>query len=149
MKLIGNGFTLEAPAGWQDRTITTLVGPTGRGGFAPNVVVIREPLPSDVQLEDYTRSQLERTLAEIPGLEVLSERTMDINGIRAVQRLQRFSAGGRRIQQSQIYALGAGVVLAITCSAQQEEFAASLAAFETITSSLGLFDPGLGPTTMH
>jgi hypothetical protein len=149
MKLIGNGFTVEAPGGWQDRTITTILGPPGPSGFAPNVVMIRDPLPPSVRLEDYARSQLERTIAEVPGLEVLSERTIDLNGIRTIQRLQRFSASGRRIQQSQIYALGASVVLAITCSAQQEEFAASLAAFEKITSSLAFFDPDPRPTGVH
>lgn len=140
MRLIANGFAVETPPGWEDRSITTVVGPTGRGGFAPNVVVIRERVAEGTRLEDYARVQLGRTAAEIPGIAVVSERKIELHGRPAIERVHRFPAGGRSIQQWQIYLLGPGAALAITCSAQAEEFDACLAAFEQIVSSLRFFD---------
>jgi hypothetical protein len=141
VKLIANGFSTDVPAGWEDRTLTTLVGPTGSGGFAANVVVTRERVEAGVGLEAYARAQLQATSAEIPGLEVLDERPATLDGGPAFQRLQRFSAGGRRIQQAQTYRLAAGVAFVITCSAQQEDFDSNLASFERIVRSFRFFDP--------
>jgi hypothetical protein len=121
--------------------MTTLVGPVSRGGFAANVVVVRERRTPGLRIEDYASAQRRGTAAELPGLEVFDERSVTLHGMPAFQRLQRFTAGGRRIQQAQTFLLGPKAILALTFSAELEDFDSQLPALRQITESLRLFDP--------
>ncbi len=141
MRVIANGFALEMPQGWEDRTMTTLIGVQGPGGFVPNVVVVRERVPANTRLEGYARAQLEYSVAELPGLEVISERTIDLRGTRAIVRVQRFTSAGRSIQQSQAHLIAAPMAYVVTCSAEAVEFETNLPAFDAIMNSLAFFDP--------
>ena len=141
MRTIANGFATDLPAGWEDRSMTTLVGPRGKGGFAPNVVVTRERL-SGARLEEYARTQLEGASAQLPGLQVIGEKRGELGGLASIRRLQRFTTGGKQIQQSQTFALGPDRAVVVTCSAQLEEFDECLPAFEEVLASFRFFDTG-------
>lgn len=135
MNVIANGFVAELPAGWEDRTMVTLVGPLGAQGFAANIVITREPLGASRSLEDYVRKQLAAMKAELPALEVLDERAIAHQGAPAFQRLQRFQAGSHEVQQAQTFVLAGSTVFVITCSAASADFDASLPSFRSITAS--------------
>ncbi|MBL8149067.1 MAG: DcrB-related protein [Blastocatellia bacterium] len=141
MRMIANGFLTDLPSGWSDRSMITLVGSTGESGFAANVVVIREVLPKSTTLKDYVMQQKKAMQDEIAGVEILDERPISIGNLPAYQRLQRFSLEGQTIQQAQTFIAGNGLVFAITCSANVEEFDANIEAFRHITTSFKLFSP--------
>lgn len=140
MKLISNGFVTALPEGWEDRSMITLVGPAGGAGFAPNVVVMRQRVAPQTGVEDYARQQRAATEAEIPGLEVLDERAALVGGAPAFQRLQRFAAQGRLLQQAQTYVLGDGVVFVLTCTATLEQFDEQIPHFRSVVENFRLFD---------
>lgn len=141
MKTIANGFAADLPPGWDDRTLTTWIGPTGPSGFAPNVVVLRQPTPGEIGLVSFAQSQLQATRAEFQDLEVLAERITKLGGFEALERLQRFSAGGRILKQSQSFIVRGNMAWVLTCSAQLEEFESNAPAFEKVVRSLRFFDP--------
>jgi hypothetical protein len=132
MKFVANGFTTEMPEGWQDRSMITLVNTAGEAGFAPNAVIMREPVSPRTSIEDYAAQQRLLTIREIPDLEVLDERPATVNGAPAFQRLQRFESQGRRLQQAQTYVLGDSMVFVITCTATLEQFNQNISAFRHI-----------------
>lgn len=140
MKLVANGWATELPAGWQDRSMVTMVKPSDGRTFAPNVVVTRQPVTPQTSVEDFARQQRAATLAEIPDLQILDERPTQVAGAPAFQRLQRFASRGQNIQQAQTYVLKDAVVLVITCTATLEQFDAQIADFRRILDSFRFFD---------
>lgn len=140
MKLIANGFVTELPEGWEDRSMITLVRPGG-DDFTPNVVVMREPVAAGADVADYARQQRAITARELPDLEVLDERLTTVGGAPAFQRLQRFDAGGRRLQQAQVYVLAGRTAFVLTCTATLEQFDEQIPHFRRIVASFRPFDP--------
>jgi len=141
MRVIGNGFVTEVAAGWEDRSLITLVGPTSATGFAANIVVMREQVGPRRSIEDYAGRQRRAMEAQIDGLEVLDERPTRINGAAAFQRLQRFSTQGQRVQQAQTFILADGIVFAVTCTASLDDFNKHLDCFRRAVDSFRCFDP--------
>lgn len=141
MKTIGQGFALTLPAGWADRTMTTLVGPTGRSGFATNIIITQEPVAQGLTSADYARSQLQIARAQMPFLEIVDERSLPLNGAMAFQRLQRFYAEGHHVQQAQTYIVSGLRAFVITYSAAMAEFDSGLPALRQVTETFHLFDP--------
>jgi hypothetical protein len=141
MKLIANGFVTDIPEGWEDRSMITLVGPGGADDFAPNVVVMRERIEAGADVADYARRQRAMTEREIPDLQVLDERLTTVGGAPAFQRLQRFDAGGRRLQQAQVYVLTGHTAFVLTCTATLEQFDEQIPHFRRVVDSFRLFDP--------
>ena len=147
MRLIANGFVTDLPEGWEDRSMITLVGAagatgaTGATGFAPNVVIMRQRVAPQTNIEAYAREQRAATEAEIDDLEVIDERAATVGGAPAFQRLQRFSAQGRRLQQAQTYVLGDRVVFILTCTAALEQFNDHIAHFRRVVDNFRLFNP--------
>jgi len=138
MRLIGNGFVADLPVGWEDRTLTTLVGTIGRTGFTSNVVISRELVPDDTVVADYARAQLDA--APISDLQVISEHPTLVYGAPAHQRMQRFRAEGYEVQQQQTFVRGRGIVFVITCTATAEEFDEQLPLFRCVLESFRMFD---------
>lgn len=141
MKVIANGFAVELPKGWDDRSLITLAAPTSANGFAPNVVVTRERIPANVSIEAYAQAQRTAMKEEVPALEILDERATTINGAPAFQRLQRFTMEGQQLQQAQTYVLAQGLVFVITGTAAIADFDNQIPAFRQIIESFRLFDP--------
>lgn len=140
MRLIANGFVTELPEGWEDRSMITLVGGAGTAGFAPNVVIMRQGAAPQTSIEAYAREQRAATEAEIDDLEIVDERAATVGGAPAFQRLQRFSAQGRRLQQAQTYVLGDRVVFILTCTATLEQFNDHIAHFRRVVDTFRLFN---------
>lgn len=141
MKFIANGFVTELPDGWQDRSMLTLVNATDAGGFAPNIIVMRQSVAPETSIEDYVRQQRLITEAEIPDLEVLDERLAQVGGVPAFQRLQRFVAQGQTLQQAQTYVLGDREIFVLTCTATLEKFNDQIPYFRQVVENFRLFNP--------
>lgn len=130
-KFIANGWTAGLPDGWEDRSMITLVGETDASGFASNIVVTRQKVEAETNLENYAAIQAEMMRNEVADLQILDERAVEINGAKAFQRLQRFAAGGGQIiQQVQTFFLGGQIILAVTGTATLEAFDRSIPAFK-------------------
>ena len=130
-KITANGWTADLPDGWEDRSMITIVGETDASGFASNIVVTRQPVDAETNLEDYASIQAEMMQNEIGSVQILDERAIDINGAKAFQRLQRFSVDGAQIiQQVQTYFLHQKIIFAITGTATLESFDRSIPAFK-------------------
>lgn len=140
MKIIANGFTTIVPDGWDDRTMTTLVGSVGASGFAANIVVTRERVDARMSVEDYAAGQREAMLAEIPELEILDERPTSISGAPAFQRLQRFTIEGEQLQQAQTFVLANGIIFVITMTTTIADFDKQIPALRSVTDNLRFFD---------
>ena len=141
MRFIANGWTTELPAGWDDRSVITLVGPTDASGFAVNVVVTREQVDFATSVEDYAYEQSAAMYGEVEGYEVLDERSTTVDGAPAVQRLHRFDIEGAELQQVQTFVLGDGVVFVITGTATVADFDANIEAFRGVVEAFSLSAP--------
>jgi hypothetical protein len=141
MKTIGQGFTLALPSRWVDRTLTTLVAPVGRTGFAANIVITHELVSAGQTAAAYARAQLSVVKAQLPFLEVVDERAVQLQALPAFQRLQRFYAEGHQVQQAQTFIVSGARAYVITYSATVEEFDAGLPALREVTDTFKLFDP--------
>lgn len=134
-KIVANGWSAALPAGWEDRSVITLVGETDRYGFAANIVVTREKVAPQASVESYAREQAELMRAEAGEVQILDERAIKINNLHAYQRLQRFAPDGLPIQQVQTFILADGVIYAITGTATVEAFDRSIPAFKTFVET--------------
>jgi hypothetical protein len=138
------GYHPAGFAGWDDRSTITLVGPQGQEGFAANIVVTRQGL-NDPSVELFADQQLSQLNQEAERIEVLKERTTNINGNSAFQRHHILHIGQYRVQQIQSYLVreigtqATGFV--ITCSASASDFPEHLPAFNHFTEHFRFFDP--------
>lgn len=129
-KFTANGWTANLPAGWEDRSMITLVGETDASGFVANIVVTRQRIEARTTVEQFAGLQADLMKNEVEELQVLDERAVPIKGLPGYQRLQRFAAGGLLVQQVQTYILSGETVFAITGTATVEAFDRSIPAFK-------------------
>jgi hypothetical protein len=137
-KFTANGWQTAMPENWVDRSMITIVGETGASGIAANIVVTHEIVEENTLLEDYAAVQKEGMLTELKTLEILDERSAEINGLKSFQRLQRFSIEGLNIQQVQTFILQGNMIFAITGTAAIEDFNNSINAFREFTENFRL-----------
>jgi hypothetical protein len=137
-KVISTDWSASMPRGWEDRTMVTLVGPVSDDGFASNIVVTREKLEDTTTIEEYAKVQADLMREEIDGVELMDERSIEINGLHAFQRLQRFAIDDQIVQQVQTFVMGNDVIYAITGSSSVEDFNASIPAFKKFVESFEL-----------
>ncbi|HEY0429750.1 MAG TPA: DcrB-related protein [Pyrinomonadaceae bacterium] len=130
-KFIANGWTADWPDGWEDRSMITLVGETDGKGFASNIVVTRQKIEAGTSLADFAAIQAEMMRGEIGTLQIIDERAIEINGLEAFQRLQRFAASETQIiQQVQTFFLAGENIFAVTGTAAVERFDRAIPAFK-------------------
>lgn len=118
--------------------MVTLVGPISEDGFASNIVVTCEKLEDAATVEEYAQVQADLMREEIEGVELMDERSIEINGLPAFQRLQRFAIDDQFVQQVQTFILGNDVIYAITGSSSVEDFNASIPAFKKFVETFEL-----------
>jgi hypothetical protein len=140
MKLIANRFTFETQSGWEDRSVISVMGPVSAKGFAANVVVVHEKISSRESLEEYAGRQRQAMQARFPDIEVVDERAVRINGMAAVQRLQRFRSEGHDIQQVQTFLLAGGFIYTLSGTAALEEFDRHIQAFRQAVETFRVFE---------
>jgi hypothetical protein len=140
MKLIANGFAFDTGSGWEDRSVISVMGPVSAKGFAANLVVVREKISSRESLEEYAGRQAQAMSTQFPGVEILDERSIRINGMAAFQRLHRFRSEGHSIQQAQTFLLADGFIYTLTGTAELEEFDQHIQAFRQAVETFRVFD---------
>ena len=136
-----NDWTSVLPAGWNDRSMITLIGATGATGIAANIVVTKEETGGHVSIESYAEAQKRAMTAEIPQLQILDERPATVNAAPAFQRLQRFQIENVIIQQAQTFILSENAVYAITGTAAIEDFNEIIDALRQFTENFRLTNP--------
>jgi hypothetical protein len=139
-KVISTDWSASMPRGWEDRTMVTLVGPISEDGFASNIVVTREKLEDATTVEEYAQVQADLMREEIDGVELMDERSIEISGLPAFQRLQRFAIDDQIVQQVQTFIMGDNIIYAITGSSSVEDFNASIPAFKKFVETFELSD---------
>jgi hypothetical protein len=139
-KFIANGFSTVLPENWADRSVLTLVSQEAKGGFATNIIVLRQEVSGATSVEDYAREQLNAVAADVENFELLDERPATIQGQPSYQTLQRFTANGKILQQAQTYILHNRTIFAFTCTALVREFDAAIPAFRAVMDNLTFDD---------
>ncbi|MEP6901752.1 MAG: DcrB-related protein [Actinomycetota bacterium] len=138
MQFQGNGFNLQVPDDWQDRSIVSFIATVAPTEFAPNIVVTKETINSALSVEDYAHRQFSVTQAEVQGLSLLDRQNIEINGRPVVQIVQKISAHGLNLQQLQTFILGDEEIYILTCTAAAASFQQHLPQFQKIARSLRL-----------
>lgn len=137
-----NGWTSVLPAGWNDRSVITLIGATGAAGIAANIVVTKEETGGQaVSIESYAEAQKQAMMAELPQMQILDERPTTVNDAPAFQRLQRFQIENVIIQQAQTFILSENAVYAITGTAAIDDFNGIIDALRQFTENFRLTNP--------
>lgn len=138
-KFTAHGWTSALPAGWEDRSMITLVNAEdAETSFATNIVVTRQRTESSVEEFAVLQSALMRQELESNGtaLQILDERAVEVGGVSSYQRLQRFDAGnGQIIQQVQTFFQGQNEIFVVTGTATLEMFDRSIPAFKQFVES--------------
>lgn len=138
-----NNFKSQTPAGWEDRSTITLIGPT-TNGFASNLVVTRQSLPQGTSLADFATGQLNQLAQEVTGLQIEDERNAEFKGRKLVQRLHQFSANNTIVKQIQTYlvhSFKSGTVgFVITGTTSPEGFDAAMPAFKQFIEAFDIVE---------
>ena len=85
MEIRTGGFSLPVPAGWDDRTVPTLTGPTV-DGVATNIVVTRERLCDHMGLGAFAAGWVARLREELPVRELRPPQEAGTAGVRSQVR---------------------------------------------------------------
>ncbi len=130
---------IDVPPGWADRTVVTLTGPDDEG-FAPNIVVTREPLCDHLGLAGFADGWVARLREEVPVSEVRRGEQIVVAGQRAqLRRLSWAAAGLRLVQLAALVVVGqTGHAIVLTALADQSEEAEAI--FAGVLGSVRLPD---------
>lgn len=135
MRYQANNFTIETPDDWRDRSIITFAAPGAPNDFAPNIVITREPVGVEINIEDYAQRQFDITRREVVGMKILGQKTTLLGGRPAVEIVQQLSAHNRNLQQLQIFVLIKQEICIITCTTTAGSFNQHLPRFRRILDS--------------
>lgn len=135
MRYQANNFTIETPDDWRDRSIITFAAPSAPNDFAPNVVITREPVGIETNVEDYARRQFDITRREVAGMKILKQKTTTLGGKPAVEILQTLAAHNLNLQQLQIFVLIRQEICIVTCTATIGSFNQHLPRFRQMLDS--------------
>lgn len=138
-KFTAHGWTSALPAGWEDRSMITLVNAEdAESNFATNIVVTKQRTATSVEEFAALQAALMRQELESGGsiLQILDERAIEIGGVPSYQRLQRFEAGGGQIiQQVQTFFRAQDEIYVVTGTATIEMFDRAIPAFKEFVES--------------
>jgi len=141
---VGGRVAVPVPAGWADRTVVTLVGPTD-GEVQVNVVVTSEVLCDHLGLGAFADGWVRRLADEVEAREVRPVEHRDIAGARAQVRVIRWAAAG--VDLTQLVALVCDETHghAAICTAPTDTFSDHEATFRQVLDGLGLGATPTGP----
>jgi hypothetical protein len=123
-------FELPLPAGWSDRTAVTLAAPVASDGYAPNLVVTREPLCDHLGLGGFADGQGNIIRDHADEYAVLSTEHGEVGGERALVRVVRWRIGDeQRVMQLQAFCLHDGLAYALVGTATDSAFGEAEPAF--------------------
>lgn len=114
-------ISLPRIAGWEDRTVLTLVGPM-IDGAQPNVVVTREPLCANLGLGGFSTGWVQKLADQVPVSETRPVEHIEISGSPAHLRLVEWEAAGLRLRQLVGLTTIAGDGYAVVCTVPSSAF---------------------------
>lgn len=142
MKIINNGFTLEIPNDWQDRSMISFAAPYKEGEFTPNIFIVRQPIPPAFDFADFVAAQVEAVkAASAEGFEELGTRRGSLGGRETFEMSYRFRNEDWLVRQIQTLIKAEQAVYAVTASALDKEFSQWETQFQNIVKSFQTFDP--------
>ena len=97
-EITAGAVTVPVPAGWEDRTVPTLVGPMS-GGAQPNVVVTRETLCDSLGLGGFSTGWVQNLADQVPVVEARPVEHIEISGHPGHLRLVEWEGAGLRLRQ--------------------------------------------------
>jgi hypothetical protein len=113
--------TIPQPAGWEARTVLTLVGPAS-GGTQPNVVVTRESLCANLGLGGFSSGWVQKLADQVPVREAKAVEHIEISGAPAHLRVVEWEAAGLRLRQMVGLTTINGSGYAIVCTVPSAAF---------------------------
>ena len=129
-------FELPLPAGWSDRTAVTLAAPVASDGYAPNLVVTREPLPKGTSLRTFAGRQMTNVGKALPGFQLQGSRDETVGGRPAVTYDFSWEGDSGPLAQRQVLVAVDDKIYCITYSLHRAEVAKAMPAFERILSTV-------------
>ena len=113
----GNGFTINQPDGWQDKTIYTLMGPI-EDGIQHNILIAVEYDADMPSLAEYAESQIMAMEKELKGCIMLKKEEISLaNGLPAYRAVFRwYPVDEMRIYQEQVFVLAGNNAYKLTAS---------------------------------
>lgn len=112
---LGNGFTIDQPDGWQDKTVYTLGGPV-EDGIQHNVVInVGHDVDID-SVEELADLQIASLEMQLQGFRILKRGEITLsNGQEAYEAIFRWEPTDvRRLYQRQIYVLAGKTAYTLT-----------------------------------
>lgn len=113
--------SVPQPAGWEDRTVLTLVGPSVDGA-QPNVVVTRESLCTSMGLGGFSTGWVQRLADQVPVQETRPVEHIEISGQPAHLRLVEWEAAGLRLRQLVGLTVVGADAYAVVCTVPSSAF---------------------------
>jgi hypothetical protein len=133
----GAGYTVPVPAGWVDRSVTTLTAPPTDDGYVPNVVVTRETLCQGMGLGGFADGYANLLIDQVSSYRVLTTEHTEVDGERALVRTVRWQlADEQPVAQLQAFCIRAGIGYAFVATAAEDGFAAAEPAFREVLAGL-------------
>lgn len=153
-KLVMGNLELEIPGNWKDQGMVTLTLPSTDKSVRPNIIVTKERLVKDIDLETYFAKIKESVVKRgIESFEVLEEFDFEVGGIPAKQMVCRWDlsamkkmAGpnqnfdhikeGQMVQQIQVSLINGEQALNFTASFPAAQFELYSRPFDKFIQSL-------------
>ena len=133
-KLTHHEFSIGLPEGWQDMTEVFLQGPASEEGLAPSIIVLKEELETEQNVEDFAYEQLEGLMEaiEAKGIEAFDEGIIKIAGQDAFQRIYNFPFSEATFTQMQVYVIRRSIAYIIIFTTDKKRFSKDLPIFKKI-----------------
>jgi hypothetical protein len=125
-----SGYSVGLPAGWADRSVTTLTAPPSDDGYVPNVVVTREALCQGMGLGGFADGYANLLSDQVSSYRVLATEHTELGGERALLRTVRWQLGQEEpVVQLQAFCAREGIGYAFVATAAENGFADAEPAF--------------------
>ncbi|MBI4701653.1 MAG: DcrB-related protein, partial [Deltaproteobacteria bacterium] len=133
-------MSFDVPRDWEDRSLVAFSAPLGPGQkAAPNLVLTRDRLPEDLDLDGYADRQLDALEERLDELEILERERIEVGGQPAVRaRFVSSGSAGPFEQWLTMIQLPERVVASLTMSVPEAEADRMAPLFEHILSSVRL-----------
>lgn len=138
-KLLLCDLELDVPANWKDQGMVTLTLPSTDKNIRPNIIVTKERLPQQIDLEAYFQKIKQSIQSRnIKSFEILEERDLQIGGVAAKQMVCRWDLSamkdmnknqnmehikeGQMVQQIQLSLIHGETAINFTASFPAEQY---------------------------
>ena len=119
--LTAGTISLPRLAGWEARTVLTMVGPAADGA-QPNVVVTREQLCGSMGLGGFSSGWVQKLADQIPVTETRPVEHIHVSGAPAHLRVVEWEAAGLRLRQLVALTTIDGSGYAVVCTVPSSRF---------------------------